>query len=63
MIWQPIDSEPNDHLPRLYFCMGKVVQGFVDVTGQRCVQHELGWRAMRRKPSHWMPLPPLPDSQ
>lgn len=58
--WQPIETAPTDHLPRLYLCRGRVVQGFVDVTGRLTVQHELGWRAMRRVPSHWRPLPAPP---
>ena len=58
--WLPIESAPKDHLPRLYLCRGRVVQGFVDVTDTLMVQHELGWRRMRRNPSHWRPLPTLP---
>jgi len=58
--WMPIETAPKDHMPRLYLCRGKVVQGFVDATSQLTVQHELGWRAMRRKPTHWMPLPAPP---
>lgn len=60
--WQPIETAPKDSLPRLYYCKRKVVQGFVDATGQLTVQHELGWREMRRKPTHWMPLPPEPET-
>ena len=62
MEWQPIETVPKDHFPRLYLCRGKVVQAFVDVTGVLTVQHELGWRTMRRKPTHWMPLPEPPVS-
>ena len=58
--WQPIATAPKDGLPRLYFCHGKVLQAFVDATGVLTVQHELGWRSMRRTPTHWMPLPPPP---
>ena len=58
--WQPIATAPKNMLPRLYLCTGKVIQGFVDACGILTVQHELGWRAMRRKPTHWMPLPAPP---
>jgi hypothetical protein len=63
--WQPIETMPKDHMPRLFYCYGKILQGFVDVTGQLIVQHELGWRQMRRKPSHWRPLlsPPHAPNQ
>lgn len=60
--WRPIECYPNDSLPRLFLCRGKVVQGFKDATGQLCVQHELGWRVMRRRPSHWRELPPGPTA-
>lgn len=56
--WRPIECYPNDSLPRLFLCRGKVVQGFKDATGELCVQHELGWRVMRRRPSHWREIPP-----
>ena len=59
--WQPIETAPKDHLPRLYFVYGKIVQGFVDVTNTLIVQHEFGWRRMRRQPTHWMPLPKPPQ--
>lgn len=58
--WMQIESEPDDHMPRLYLCRGRVVQGFVDATGVRHVQHELGWRQMRREPTHWRPLISIP---
>lgn len=58
--WLSIESAPMDSFPRLYLCRGRVVQAFVDASGTLTVQHELGWRAMRRKPSHWRPLPAPP---
>lgn len=61
MKWQPIETAPKDMLPRLYWCRGAVIEGFVDATGVLTVKHEFGWRRMRRHPSHWMPLPPPPE--
>lgn len=63
MEWRDMDTEPGDHMPRLYLCRQVVVQGFVDVTGMRCVKHEFGWRKMKKHPSHWMPLPGLPKTK
>lgn len=59
--WRPIETAPRDGLPRLYLCNGRIVQGFVDATGLLTVQDECGWRAMRRNPTHWMPLPEAPQ--
>lgn len=56
--WQPIETVPNDHFPRLFRVNGFVVQGFLDVTGQLLVQPNGGLpRKMKGKPTHWMPLP------
>lgn len=58
--WQPIETEPSNMLPRLYLCHQKILHGFIDATGIHMVLHELGWRRMRRKPTHWRPLLALP---
>lgn len=62
--WQPIETAPKDMAARLYLTNGITVQGFVDATGQLCVQNErLEWRLMRGKPTHWQPLPAAPRSE
>ena len=56
--WQPIETVPKDHFPRLFRVNGYVVQGFVDVTGAYLVQQN-GKMPCKfiGKPAHWMPLP------
>ena len=62
--WQPIETAPKDLAARLYLANGITLQGFVDVTGALLVQNERrGWRAMRIKPTHWMPLPSAPSTE
>jgi len=38
------------------------MQGFKDVANVFHVQHELGWRVMRRTPKYWQPLLPAPPA-
>jgi hypothetical protein len=59
--WQPIETAPKDHFPRLYMVEGRCVQGFVDVTGMFCTQTDYQpWRKMYGAPTHWRPLPQPP---
>jgi hypothetical protein len=61
--WQPIDTAPKDHFPRLYMVKGRCVQGFIDVTGMHCAQTDYQpWRKMYCTPTHWMPLPKPPTA-
>jgi Protein of unknown function (DUF551) len=62
--WQPISSGPPDMGAYLFLVNGRCLQGFVDATGAYCVQDERSvYRGMRRKPSHWMPLPAPPKDK
>jgi len=59
--WQPIETAPDDMAAHLFRVNGIAVDGFKDATGQLCVRNERHeWRAMRGKPTHWMPLPAAP---
>ena len=68
MSWRPIETAPQDMGSYLFLCNRVAVQGFRDATGALCVCIEAGangnppWRRMRRKPTHWMPLPATPNS-
>lgn len=63
MNWQPIETHPDDCFARLYLVDGYCLHGGKDVTGQFIVLSEIKphWRKMRRKPTHWMPLPEPPS--
>lgn len=60
--WQPIETAPKDLGSRLYLVERFCVQGFVDATGLLQAQTEIypNYRQMRKKPTHWMPLPAPP---
>jgi hypothetical protein len=36
--WQPIETSPKDHSPRLFRVKGFAVQGFLDATGMLCAK-------------------------
>jgi len=65
--WLPIETAPKDMGTYLFRSNKVAVQGFRDATGKLCVCIEAGasgnppWRLMRRSPTHWMPLPAVPD--
>lgn len=62
--WQPIETAPKDMLQHLFLVNGVAVEAFVDAINQLIVVNERReWRAMRGKPTHWMPLPAAPSSQ
>jgi hypothetical protein len=59
--WRPIETAPKDMGAYLFRVNGIAVEGFRDATVQMCVRNERHeWRAMRGKPTHWMPLPAFP---
>lgn len=63
--WQPIETAPTDHFPRLLRVRGLTMQGFRDVAGHWNIQTETPphWRKLRGKPTHWMPLPEAPAKE
>jgi DNA-binding transcriptional MerR regulator len=67
--WQPIETAPKDMGTYLFLCNRVAIQGFRDATGMLHVCIEAGangnppWRLMRRKPTHWMPLPQPPEAK
>ena len=62
--WLPIETAPKDMLPHLFRVNGVAVEAFVDALNQLLVVNERReWRAMRGKPTHWMPLPATPQPQ
>lgn len=66
--WKPIESAPKDGTPVLLFARHIYAESSTRVVGAYLLDY--GWLAQsyagqgsaRLDPSHWMPLPPFPDS-
>lgn len=58
--WQPIETVPGDD--ELYFVRAPNVSPLVFVAYQD-KETWITWSGRRLNPSHWMPIPPLPEGE
>jgi hypothetical protein len=68
--WQPITTAPKDGTRVLIFepgfhmpgCIHAISAGTIRVSYWRKDTIPMGWTGRERAPSHWLPLPPPPNS-